>query len=223
MRVGWNVRVLVWTTEVTRLKSPGDTRQHRTTLDGFYDHVVTNNWYPGEILDDARYTEKRVDVLAARARRAFAEYTPNRLESDGDGRIYRTISHGPLLDVFVLDMRTHKNANDVNNDPNTRSGVLGRRQLDWLKRELRRSSATWKVIAADLPLGLIVPDDTAQEGLAQGDHGAPLGREREIAELLSYVDRADITGTVWLTADVHYTAAHHYDPARASFKDFKPF
>ena len=26
--------------------------------------------------------------------------------------------------------------------------------------------------------------------------------------------------TVWLTADVHYTAAHHYDPQRAAFKDF---
>ncbi len=37
------------------------------------DHEVTNNWYPGEILDDARYTEKRVDVLAARARQAFYE------------------------------------------------------------------------------------------------------------------------------------------------------
>jgi alkaline phosphatase D len=26
-----------------------------------------------------------------------------------------------------------------------------------------------------------------------------------------------------MTADVHYTAAHHYDPTRAQFKDFKPF
>jgi alkaline phosphatase D len=28
---------------------------------------------------------------------------------------------------------------------------------------------------------------------------------------------------VWLTADVHYCAAHHYDPARATFTDFDPF
>ena len=34
------------------------------------DHEVLDNWYPGEILDDARYIEKRVDVLAARAQRA---------------------------------------------------------------------------------------------------------------------------------------------------------
>ena len=29
--------------------------------------------------------------------------------------------------------------------------------------------------------------------------------------------------TVWLTADVHYTAAHYYDPEKAAFQDFEPF
>ncbi len=28
---------------------------------------------------------------------------------------------------------------------------------------------------------------------------------------------------MWLTADVHYAAAHHYDPARARFTRFDPF
>ena len=28
---------------------------------------------------------------------------------------------------------------------------------------------------------------------------------------------------MWLTADVHYCAAHHYDPSRAAFTDFDPF
>ncbi len=28
---------------------------------------------------------------------------------------------------------------------------------------------------------------------------------------------------MWLTADVHYTAAHHYSPDRASFTDFDEF
>jgi alkaline phosphatase D len=32
-----------------------------------------------------------------------------------------------------------------------------------------------------------------------------------------------VTGLVFLTADVHYTAAHHYDPARAAVGDFAPF
>ncbi|WP_018653670.1 alkaline phosphatase D family protein [Actinomadura flavalba] len=185
------------------------------------DHEVTNNWYPGEILDSPQYTEKRVDVLAARGRRAMLEYTPVRPRS-GD-RLYRKVSYGPLLDVFVLDMRTYKDANGPGTDPRQRDGVLGRAQLAWLKRELRASRATWKVIAADLPLGLIVPDGTAFEAVAQGDPGTPLGREREIADLLSTLKRHKVRNTVWLTADVHYTAAHHYDPAKAVFQDFDPF
>ncbi|TDC94607.1 alkaline phosphatase [Actinomadura sp. 7K507] len=185
------------------------------------DHETVNNWYPGEILDLPEYTEKRVDVLAARARRAMFEYTPVRAARSG--RLYRRIPYGPLLDVFMLDMRSYKNANDANTSPTERHGLLGAEQAAWLKRELRRSKATWKVMAADLPIGLIVPDGTAQEGTAQGDDGAPLGREREIADLLSYAKRHRVRNMVWLTADVHYTAAHYYDPSKAAFSDFDPF
>jgi alkaline phosphatase D len=179
------------------------------------DHEVTNNWYPGEILDDARSTEKRVDVLAQRSRRAYGEWVP--IGSTG-GPIYRKLSYGPRLDVFVLDMRTVKDVN-VYADPDR--GVLGLQQREWLVRGLRSSRATWKVIAADLPLGLIVPDGAAaQEGVAQGDHGAPKGRELEFATVLRAAHRSGVTGIVFLTADVHYTAAHHYDPARAAVAVF---
>jgi alkaline phosphatase D len=185
------------------------------------DHEVVNNWYPGEILDDARYAEKRVDVLAARAHRAYHEWVPIPARS---GPIHRRISYGPLLDVFVLDMRTFKDVNDGNTYPDSRRGLLGAEQREWLIRGLRASKATWKVIANDLPLGLVVPDGpAAQEGVAQGDPGAPKGRELEFAEVLRSAHRAGVTGIVFLTADVHYTAAHQYDPARAAVQDFTPF
>jgi alkaline phosphatase D len=182
------------------------------------DHEVVNNWYPGEILEDPAYTEKRVDVLAARARRAMFEFQP----IPDTGRVYRTIPYGPLLEVFVIDMRTHKDPNGPNNAP-AGGRILGARQLAWLENALARSTATWKVIAAGMPIGLVVPDGTAFEAVAQGDPGAPLGREGEIAHLLSFVKRRGIDNVVWLTGDVHYTAAHHYDPARAAFTDFTPF
>ncbi|MFD1831057.1 MULTISPECIES: alkaline phosphatase D family protein [Streptomyces] len=190
------------------------------------DHEVVNNWYPGEILADERYTERRVDVLAARARQAFGEYyplSPSSRRRDGAGRIHRVVRHGPLLDVFVLDMRTHRNANSPGRQTSDPQGVLGAEQLAWLKRELARSRAVWKVIASDMPLGLVVPDGTDVEAVAQGDPGAPLGRELQIAELLRFVRHRRITGTVWLTADVHHTSAQHYSPERAAFKDFAPF
>ncbi|AZQ74638.1 alkaline phosphatase [Streptomyces luteoverticillatus] len=189
------------------------------------DHEVHNNWYPGQLLDDARYTEKRADVLSARSLKAFSEYFPlSTLSPDADGRVYRVLRHGPLLDVFVLDMRTYRNANSPNRRPDDAQGILGERQLRWLKRELSRSRAVWKVIASDMPLGLVVTDGPVNfEAVAQGDPGAPLGRELQIAELLRHIKHRRITGTLWLTADVHYTSAQHYAPERAAFKDFAPF
>jgi alkaline phosphatase D len=32
-----------------------------------------------------------------------------------------------------------------------------------------------------------------------------------------------VRNVVWLTADVHYTAAHRYEPSKAQFTDFDPF
>ncbi|TFD82527.1 alkaline phosphatase [Cryobacterium sp. Sr8] len=192
------------------------------------DHETHNNWYAGQILTDARYTERRVDVLAARARQAWQENQPIAQLTDGStgfepARIYRKISRGPQLDIFCLDMRTFK-------DPNTdgkeaqQTNILGQEQVDWLIREVKQSTATWKVIAADLPLGLIVPDGPVnQESLANRDNGAPLGKELEIAGVLSAFKRHRVRNVVWLTADVHYCAAHHYSPERAVFQDFDPF
>lgn len=109
-------------------------------------------------------------------------------------------------------------------EPDDATGILGARQLAWLKRELSRSRAVWKVIASDMPLGLVVADGKVNfEAVAQGDPGAPLGRELQIAELLRHIKHDRITGTLWLTADVHYTSAQHYDPSRAAFQDFEPF
>lgn len=186
------------------------------------DHETVNNWYPGEILDLAEYTEKNVDVLAQRGLQAFSEWLPVAPTEAVDGRIYRKIPYGPLLDVFVLDMRSYKDANGANV---AASGeVLGATQRRWLIDELTRSTATWKVIANDLPLGIVVPDgDSAFEGVANGEPGRPLGRETDIAQVLTAIDRNDVTGTVWLTADVHYTAAHRYSPERASYQEFREF
>ncbi|WP_112275638.1 alkaline phosphatase D family protein [Lentzea terrae] len=185
------------------------------------DHEVTNNWYPGEILDLPQYTEKRVDVLAQRAFQAFHEWMPIDRRRAVDGRVYRKFSYGRNVEIFVLDMRTYK---DKNTSPKDQPGViLGAKQAQWLVRELSRSTATWKIIAADLPVGLVVPDGADIEGVANGLPGAPNGREHEIAWVLRELKRRRVRNTVWLTADVHYTAAHHYSPDRAAVGDFDPF
>ena len=195
-------------------------------LNQWDDHEVHNNWFPGQLLADARYTEKRADVLAARSRQAFFEWLPITPAgaADPQGRIYRKLSHGPLLDVFMLDMRTYKDPNGPDTYADPAQGLLGHTQREWLKRELSASRATWKVIANDLPLGLVVPDTPGTfEGVSQGDAGPPLGRELEFADVLQTAHRQGVENIVFVTADVHYTSAHHYDPARAAIQDFTPF
>jgi alkaline phosphatase D len=195
------------------------------------DHEVMNNWSPGKsVQDDPRYREKSVLLMSARAKRAFLEYAPMRPSATEVERVYRKISYGPLLDVFVLDMRSYRAANSWNRQPveGPETQYLGRPQLDWLRQGLRESKALWKAIASDMPLGLPVPDGKDNEGRprweasANGD-GPPLGRELEIAELLRGIMRDKVRNVVWFTADVHYTAAHYYDPRKARFTDFLPF
>jgi alkaline phosphatase D len=191
------------------------------------DHEVCDNWYWERRKDaDPRYTEKSVAVLAARARQAFFEYNPLPQIADDPERIYRSVPMGPLAEVFALDMRTFKSANTDNRQTtmDAAAAILGAEQLAWLKGGLKRSTATWKIVAADLPLGLVVGDGPNRyEAVANADPGVPLGRELEIADLLRYLKQERIRNVVWITADVHYCAAHEYHPTRARFTEFDPF
>ena len=125
------------------------------------DHEVRNNWYPGMSLDnDERYRQKDSRVLAANARQAFLEYSPIRLAPGAVPPIYRSCSYGPLLEVFAIDLRTYRGPNTSNRQASAGADTVhaGARQLAWLKRALSASRAAWKVIASDLPIGLVVRD-----------------------------------------------------------------
>lgn len=191
------------------------------------DHEVVDNWYWEKRLDaDPRYREKSVAVLAAHAERAFREYMPIGGGIDDAMRLYQRFSYGPRLDVFRIDMRSYRTANGANRETQA-TAFLGAAQLAWLKQALKSSQATWKIIAADMPLGLVVWDDfrskTGSEAVANGDDGSPLGRELEIADLLAFIKREKIDNVAWITGDVHYAATHFYDPNKAAFADFTPF
>ncbi len=194
------------------------------------DHEVVNNWSSAKDLsDDDRYTEKSIMTLAARSAQAFHEMTPISYVAEEPGRVYRKLSYGPLLDVFFLDLRSYRgpNTDGMQTEVSDESRIMGAEQLKWLQDELARSTATWKVIASDMPLGLVVWDkhkgENRVEAVANGNAGAAAGRELEFADLLRWMRDSKIDNVVWLTADVHYTAAHHYHPDRASFQDFTPF
>jgi alkaline phosphatase D len=131
----------------------------------------------------------------------------------------------------MLDERSYRGPNSPNRQPvlNAEAAFLGAAQLAWLKRSLLDSTATWKLIASDMPISLVVRDlnpDVPKgtfEAWANSDDGAPSGRELEIANLLAFIKNNGIKNVVWVTADVHYASATRYDPARARFAEFLPF
>lgn len=199
------------------------------------DHETTNNWYPQQSLK-SRKDRDHYDALefgsqlASRASQAFFEYNPLLPQPAGDRRVYRKFSRGPLLDLFVLDLRSYRGPNSSNRQSqlNAQSTILGPEQLAWLKNSLQTSTALWKVICSDMPLAIAVGDSMEGKGyyeaVANADDGLPLGRELEMANLLGFMKQAGILNTVWLTADVHYAAAHYYDPARSAIPNgFLPF
>jgi alkaline phosphatase D len=134
--------------------------------------------------------------------------------------VYRVIHYGPLLDIIVMDCRSFRTPNVAGDAP---ADMLGAAQARWLADALARSTARWKLVACDQPLSLVIPDgpdNSRREGFADGSP-AQHGRELELGRVLSGV--RGVKNIVWVTADVHYAAAHHYDPARAVFTDFDPF
>ena len=192
------------------------------------DHEVMNNWSASKEIP-AAYKVRDISLLAARAgarvprdvsdAREHRRAGPGLSHPRATGRI-STSSCWTSAAIAAPTVRTSRPAYGPD------SYFLGPDQLSWLKRALLNSRATWKVIASDMPLSLIVYDDAANkkgsEAFAQGD-GPPRGRELEIADLLRFIKTSGVANTVWLTADVHYAAAHYYNPDKAQFQDFEPF
>lgn len=191
---------------------------------------MRNNWYPGQVIGEAekRYQTRSINLLEARAKQAMFEYNPYRINQLDPEQVYRGFQFGPLLDVFMLDERSYRGANSPNTQTrlDADSAFLGSQQTAWLKASLKASRATWKVIASDMPISLVVPDANPDvpkgtfEAWANADNGAPSGRELELADILRFIKQEDIRNVVWITADVHYAQATHYDPSRAKFTEF---
>ena len=67
------------------------------------------------------------------------EYAPMRpFDASESQRVYRRFNYGPMLEVFVLDMRSYRgpNTDNLQATAGPETAFLGREQLDWLKRGL---------------------------------------------------------------------------------------
>ena len=181
------------------------------------DHEVEDNYAahrPGEATKDR-------DLPFRRRRRAayqtFFEHMPRiRFRRDPD-RIYGKLRFGRNAEIFLLDERQYRDDQPCGDQIGTANcpeafekgrTMLGDAQRRWLKRSLRDSPTTWKIIgnqamfmALDLPAGNPLNPD-------QWD-----GYKAERRELMKFVKAQGIRNVSLITGDIHTFFAGNVTPS----------
>jgi alkaline phosphatase D len=155
-------------------------------------------------------------TLVRAGRDALFDFNPLWPHPEEPERIYRSFRWGAHVELFLLDARSYRSANAQADSPGSGKTLLGRAQLDWLKKGLQSSNATWKIVSSDVPLSIATgtrAEVYGRDAFADGDPaGAPrTGSENELEELLSYLDRADVRNLVFVVTDVHFATSLRYE------------
>ena len=189
------------------------------------DHEVIDN-YAGSLADGGLpashgYTRAR----QATAYKVWFEKMPHRpVSSTGSPttsgtRIYKKVSCGKTMDLFILDERQYRADQPGGDpglaDPSTVPGYTGPRkflgdtQLGWLKSELKKSTATWKVIANEVMIM-----NTKFTSTQYYNFDSWQGYPAERADLINFIGGATGSGNssplanvVFVTGDIHTFAA----------------
>lgn len=150
-------------------------------------------------------------------RKTFFDYSPIERNPEEKNRIYRSFNWGPYLDLFILDGRSYRSPNSMADTPENNKTMLGSKQLEWLEQGLKNSSAVWKVISSDIPISVPTGANASilgRDGWANGNEtnfSSKTGFERELQQLLEFLDNSNIKNVVFVTTDVHFPANILYE------------
>lgn len=175
------------------------------------DHEVVNDFGP---LHDTRTTPPYTagDKLLPKGLAAFMDYNPITVNPETPKRLYRNVRWGKHMEMFILDTRQYRDANfasDAASEPKT---MLGREELTWLKQQLKKSDATWKIIVSSVPMS--IPTGSSGERGRDGwaNYLQEGGFEYELVDLLRYMQQNEMKNVAFLTTDVHFAEAFRYTP-----------
>lgn len=128
------------------------------------DHEVDNNWADEVPQDPDKQTTEEFLMRRAAAFKAYYEHMPFRTEQMPDGpeqKLYRNYAFGDLVEFNVLDTRLYRTdqaCDDAFNVVECQERfaedrtILGDGQEEWLLDNLENSTATWDVLANQLPI-----------------------------------------------------------------------
>jgi alkaline phosphatase D len=108
-------------------------------------------------------------------------------------------------------MHSYRSRNDIDDTPENSKTFLGKDQLHWLEQGLLNSTATWKVISADVPTTIpncfnkqLGCDDWATNGTTSSSTIFKKTFTREGSDFLKFLDDHNIKYLVVVTTDVHF-------------------
>lgn len=181
------------------------------------DHEVINNFGASwEYWNEANRERAGYANLVEIGREYFFNYTPTARDRDEPARIYRQFSWGRDVDLFILDTRSYRSRNELEDTNEEAKSLLGSEQLAWLRAGLEQSRATWKLVASGLPISARSAGTPASgvdgwTGGPQGDAASRTGFRRELAMLLGALDAMRVRNVVFLAGDAHRALAIHYE------------
>jgi alkaline phosphatase D len=185
------------------------------------DHEVTNDFAARSPVDPAQPSRAGFAQLVAAGRRWLFAFHPIARDRADPDRIYRSVRWGRELELFMLDARSYRSANELEDSDANAKTILGAEQRAWLESGLSRSTATWKIVSSDVPLSVPTgssPEARGRDAFASGEGpglAGSTGFERELVGILKTLDRKRVRNVVFVATDVHFAAqlryAHDFD------------
>lgn len=170
--------------------------------------------HPWSVIWDNHDIDADTPQQLAEAQQAFFEYIPTRLNDPArQDRIYRKLSYGGLVDLFMLDATSLR---DVDVISGNEYSILGDTQWTWLSQELQNSTAQWRVLGnqrmmahfdmGGLPSWIPFGDGPVADSSAWDGYNAARLR------LLDLLAQNNIDNTVVLSGDIHMSFANDLAP-----------
>ncbi|MFN8237511.1 MAG: alkaline phosphatase D family protein [Chitinophagales bacterium] len=121
------------------------------------DHETANNSYMNGAENHTTASEGPWSLRKAAGQQAYDEWMPIRLPEPGNpNKIWRKISYGNLVDLFMLDTRLYARTEQGVLADSLRK-LLGTEQMAWLETELKNSTAKWKILGQQVMVGNLNP------------------------------------------------------------------
>ncbi len=137
---------------------------------------------------------------------AFREWVPMQAAPENrSGLAYRRFQYGSLVDLFMLDVLTHRNQDLI--PGTTTPSILGNSQFDWLENHLAESTARWRVLASQKVMGTVKVNPIYAEGRSVFDLGTWDGFPASRTRLFDMIKRLGLNNQVVISGDSHVTIA----------------